>query len=640
MLNSGSSSGLISSDAYPRNASIVDLFEDCAAQTPHAVAVVSGARELTYRQLDDRSNTLALHLLHLGLEPEGTVAVGLARSPDLIVALLAILKAGGAYVPFEASFPADRIAQMIADAGARFTILDQPVAGLDLSALGTRAVTLADVAQAPSNLKPPKTATAAHLAYVMYTSGSTGRPKGVCIEHRAVVRLVRNTNYCDFGPHQTFLLFSPVSFDASTLEIWGPLLNGGKLALMPAGDASLADLGHAIGAHRVTTLWLTAGLFHTMVEQRLDDLAPLRQLIAGGDVLSASHVNRVLARHPQLRLTNGYGPTENTTFSCCHVFDAGSEIADPVPIGRPISHTRIYVLDEALRPVPPGEVGELFVAGDGLARGYLNNAALTAETFLMIDDGVGGTDRAYRTGDRVRLRPDGALTFLGRTDNQIKLRGFRIELNEVELAIQMHGQVLQACVVVEREGLNARHLLAAVKPQSGVAIDAHELKAWLRQRVPPYMVPALIEVVADYPLNANGKIDRERLLAALKDAFARQARDAGAVATSDPTRASLEATIASVWQRTLGVPSVSLDRNFFDLGGDSLRLVAAGNELERALARQIPVVVLLECTTIRKLAARLSENARSGMLPAGPTDDRANRQRAAFSARRPVAKRI
>jgi len=349
------------------------------------------------------------------------------------------------------------------------------------------------------------------LAYVVYTSGSTGRPKGVMVEHRNVVRLVKDTDYCAFGPSEVFLQFAPISFDASTFEIWGALLNGSRLVIMPPALPSLEDLGRVIRKHGVTTLWLTAGLFHVMVEHRLDDLRPLRQLLAGGDVLSPWHVRQVLEKLPSLRLINGYGPTENTTFTCCHTFGGREEVLDPVPIGRPISNTRVYVLDSALRAVPIGTAGELLIAGDGLARGYLNAPELTEAKFLTCMTAEGVTERLYRTGDQARFLQDGTLQFLGRTDNQIKLRGYRIELEEIEAVLRRHPSIRQVCVVAERDGGSVKRLLAYCVPAANVTLSESALREHLQSALPQYMLPEAFVVLNSLPLTANGKVDREKL---------------------------------------------------------------------------------------------------------------------------------
>ncbi|HEX2325066.1 MAG TPA: amino acid adenylation domain-containing protein, partial [Chloroflexota bacterium] len=390
---------------YPAQDTVHGLFAAQAGRTPDAVALSGAGAALTYGELEARANRLAHHLSALGVGPETRVGLCLDRSAGAVVALLGILKAGGAYVPLDPAYPPARLAEMLEDAGVEVLLTESRLAGR-LPATSGRMLLLDDpdlraaVAARPAS-DPSAEVGPDHLVYVMYTSGSTGRPKGVAVTHRGVVRLVKGADYARLGPEEVFLQFAPLSFDASTLELWGPLLNGGRLALLPAGEMpSLADLGRAIRAHGVTTLWLTAGLFHQMVESQLEDLQGLRQLLAGGDVLSVPHVRRVLEGLPACRLINGYGPTECTTFTTCFPVTAEATLVPSVPIGRPIANTEVYVLDRRRQPVPAGVPGELYVGGPGLARGYLGRPGLSAARFVPHPFVPGA--RLYRTGDLVR----------------------------------------------------------------------------------------------------------------------------------------------------------------------------------------------------------------------------------------------
>jgi amino acid adenylation domain-containing protein len=436
---------------YPRTRTIHGLFEEQAALRPEAVAVLFAEQALRYGELNARANRLAHRLRRLGVGRGSLVGLCLRRCPEVAVALLGILKAGAAYVPLDPHYPDERLAFLLRDTAARVVLLHPPTRDRlrpVLERAGARGVDVAEAGGGPGpDGNPEGGATADDLAYVMYTSGSTGSPKGVLVGHRAVVRLVRGTDYCHFGPDEVFLQLAPLSFDASTFEVWGPLLNGGRLAVMPPGPPALDELGAAIRRHGVTTLWLTAGLFHLMVEQRPAELAPLRQLVAGGDVLSAAHVNRALEALADGVVVNGYGPTESTTFACCFRMGKGYRAGQAVPIGRPIANTTAYVLDEGRRPVPVGVAGELYLGGDGLAHGYLNNPGLTRERFVPDPFSAEPGARLYRTGDRVRWRGDGNLEFLGRFDSQVKFLGHRIEPGEIEATILQHPVVSQAAVV-------------------------------------------------------------------------------------------------------------------------------------------------------------------------------------------------
>jgi acyl carrier protein len=384
-------------------------------------------------------------------------------------------------------------------------------------------------------------------------------------------------------------------------------------------------------------MWLTAGLFSLMVEQRLEDLAPLSQLLAGGDVLPARHVRRVLDTHPGCTLINGYGPTENTTFTCCHVMRSGDAIPDSVPIGRPISNTRVYILDQNKLPVPPGETGELYAAGDGVARGYLNSPDATSEKFVRDPYAADASARMYRTGDLARWREDGTVEFLGRIDTQVKILGYRIEPGEIEAALLSHSAVKQVCVVPHTDENGSKRLVAyyVAAPESGVAVA--DLKKFLAEKLPAFMVPALFVALPALPLTPNGKIDRAALPAP-GSATAPQPAGAEPSASSAPGEApasELEQNLIALWKRIIRVDSVGLDDNFFDIGGDSLLLVAVHSNLQKTLQIEIPVTDLFEFTTVRTLARRLgSQKAPAASAALSDSQLQAQRQRDAFARQR------
>ena len=436
---------------YPREATIAGLFEAQAGRTPDAPAVTFEAERLTYQDLNEQADRLAHYLRAGGVGPEVRVGICLERSLQLVIAVLGVLKAGGVYVPLDPSQPQERLRFLLADAQVGVVLTERrhlerwtPGGPATVVCLDSERAAIARMPQGPLQ----SGASAEHLAYVMYTSGSTGQPKGVAVPHRAVVRLVRDTNYFRGGPEEVFLQLAPMAFDASTFELWGALLTGSHLVIAPPGALSLEEIGRIVQQSRVTTLWLTAGLFHLMVDERLEDLRGVRQLFAGGDVLSVAHVKRVLREVPGCRLVNGYGPTESTTFACCHPITS-EDLQASVPIGRPIANTTVYVLDRRLNLVPVGIPGELYLGGAGLARGYLCRPGLTAERFVpapatIAGDGPGG--RLYRTGDRVRWRANGTLEFLGRLDQQVKVRGYRVEPGEIEVTLCEHPAVQGAAV--------------------------------------------------------------------------------------------------------------------------------------------------------------------------------------------------
>ncbi|HSF41305.1 MAG TPA: non-ribosomal peptide synthase/polyketide synthase [Thermoanaerobaculia bacterium] len=560
---------------YPREMPIHRLFEEQAALHPERVALVWDGGEMTYGELDRRANGLAWHLLSVGISPESPVGVALDRSAGLVAAFLGILKAGGAYVPLDPADPAARRSFLLEEAGVSLGVTEET---LETTAAREDA--------------PPIPVPVDALAYGLFTSGSTGKPKAVGVPHRAVVRLVRGADYADFGPDQVFLQLAPTAFDASTLEIWGPLLNGGRLVLFPSRTPSLSELEEAVVRHGVTTLWLTAGLFHQVVESRIGSLRGLRQLLAGGDVLSPAAVNRVLAELPGCALINGYGPTENTTFTCCHTVRAPIPPGASVPIGRPIANTRVHVLDASFRPVPDGVPGELFAGGDGLARGYLGRPELTAERFVPDPSGEPG-GRLYRTGDRARRRPGGEIEFLGRMDQQVKIRGFRVEPGEVEVALARHPQVREAVVVAGEDGSGARRLVAYVVPEEEPGPASSELRIFLREILPEPLVPTVFVVLDRIPLTPNGKVDRRAL----------PAPDAAAAAREYVApRNAVEEILAEIWTEVLSVPRVGAEDDFFELGGHSLLAVRLTSRVYDILGIRLPVRAVFDAPTLGELA--------------------------------------
>jgi amino acid adenylation domain-containing protein/non-ribosomal peptide synthase protein (TIGR01720 family) len=594
---------------------IQELFEQQVAKFGDEIAVICHHQTITYSELNIKANQLAYHLKSLGVQPEIAVGICTHRSLDFIIGILAILKAGGFYVPLDPTYPQERLEFLIEDAQIQVLLTQQQhipqLPDLPIFCFDTDTPNLT---QHPTT-NPVNHTTPENLAYVMYTSGSTGVPKGVCIPHRGVVRLVKDCNYVNLSADESILQAAPIAFDASTFEIWGALLNGSRLVILSSQQPTLAEIGQAITQHQITTLWLTAGLFHLMVDEHLESLKSVKQLIAGGDVLSAAHINKLLQTHPECRVINGYGPTENTTFTCCHTVTDICE-SNTVPIGRPINNTQVYILDNHLNPVPVGVPGELYIAGDGLARGYLNQPTLTAEKFinwgLLKSRGAGEQGSRgdliphaqcpiphalYKTGDRARYLADGTIQYLGRLDNQVKIRGFRIELGEIEAVLNQHPAVKE-CVVIARE----KQLIAYFIPSD---TTPDNLREFLQQRLPDYLIPHFFVALETLPLTVNGKVDRQKLPAPEITSF------------PDGTvpRNHIEAKLVEIWSSVLNLSQVSIYDNFFALGGDSIlaiQVIAKANQL----GLQLTPKQLFQYQTIAEVEAVVTVD-KSSLLPQG-----------------------
>jgi len=598
--------------AYPREHTIPQLFVEQVEQTPDAIALVFGNEQLTYRELNERANKLAHHLRDSGVGPDVPVATCLERSVETIVSLIAILKAGGAYVPLEANYPAERLELMLEDSGVGVLITNELLLDtLPANWRGRKVVCVDrdnDLISSRSSADINSTVTSDNLAYIMYTSGSTGVPKGISVTHRNVVRLVKNTNYFTFDRSQIFLQNAPIAFDASTFEIWGSLLNGARLVLMPAQTPTLEELGEAFRQYSITTVWLTAGLFHMMVDERPQELATLRQLLAGGDVVFVSHVRRAIDALKEGQFINCYGPTENTTFTCCCPLSSLPPEATSVSLGRPISNTQVYVVDQQLLPVPAGATGELYIGGEGLARGYNNRPDLTAERFVPDPfSGVPGS-RLYRTGDLTRHMPDGQVDFIGRRDFQVKVRGFRIELEEVEAALGSHFSIRQ-CVVTTRNDGTDKRLVAYVVPENTETITAADMRSFLREKLPEYMVPTQFVTLDALPLTPNGKVDR-RALSTFEVKTPGMSKDYLA------PRTPVEELLVGIWTEVLDISRLGIRDNFFDLGGHSLHATQLASRVREVFQKAIPIRVLFESPTIEAMAAFIeSERHASDKVP-------------------------
>ncbi|MEY5097838.1 MAG: hypothetical protein RJA36_557, partial [Pseudomonadota bacterium] len=569
-------------------------------RSPEAVALAWEGGELSYAELNARANRLAHRLRGLGVGPGELVGVCAGRSPGLVVGMLAILKAGGAYVPLDPGYPRERLAFMHEDAALR-VVLTEAAAPQGLPTAALTAVALEPGLGGWSDgsaANPAAVAGAASPAYLIYTSGSTGQPKGVAVDHRAVVRLVCGTDYVRLGAGDSVALLSNPAFDAATFEVWGALLNGARLVVTPREVAlDPQRLSDFLGRERISTLFLTTALFNEIVRARPEAFAGVGQLLFGGEACDVRRVRECLAAAPPRRLLHVYGPTETTTFATWHEVLEVPPQAASVPIGRPIANATAHVLDAYLQPVPLGVVGELYIGGEGVALGYWRREELTAQRFVPDPFDARPGARLYRTGDRVRRLADGSIEFQGRADQQVKLRGFRIEPGEIEARLAEHPLIGQALVLVREDDAGERRLVAYVLPRSGgeAGVPA-ELKAWLGQRLPEYMVPSAFVPLAQLPLTPNGKVDRKALPAPRG-----QEVGAGQLAARDP----LEQAVAGVWGELLGRPVAGVHEDFFELGGHSLLAVRVLGRLRGLFGVELPVRALFEAPTVAGLAHRL-----------------------------------
>ncbi len=593
---------------YPSNRCIHQLFEEQVERTPDSVAVVLAGEQLTYAELNRRANQLAHHLRDAGVEPEVCVGLCMERSVEMIIGLLGVLKAGGAYVPLDPSYPLERLAFMLADIQASVVLTQEHLLRTLPEEHRAQAICLDTNWEsiARQNEQNPNTAVSTdNLAYIIYTSGSTGAPKGVGVIHRGVVRLVKETNYARLGPTEVFLQLAPLAFDASTFETWGSLLNGARLVLLPSHQPSLEELGQALKRYRVTTLWLTAGLFHQMVDHQLEDLKQVRQLLAGGDVLSGAHVERFLAAADGSTLINGYGPTENTTFTCCHSMWKPDRAAASVPIGRPVANTEVYILDRNLRPVAQGCVGELYIGGCGLARGYFNRPGLTAEKFIPHPFGTKAGARLYRSGDLARYSFDGNIEFLGRIDRQAKVRGFRVEPGEIEAVLGQHATVLENVVVAREDAPGEKRLTAYLVTRDDQPLEMSELRSFLKRKLPEHMIPTSFVLLDELPLTSSGKVDRRAL----------PAPDQARLETEEMfvvPRTPIEEALAAIWAEVLGVKHVSIRDNFFAVGGHSLLATQIISRVRKVLQVELPLSSIFEEPTVGGLAKTIQAKINAG----------------------------
>ncbi|MCL4201942.1 MAG: amino acid adenylation domain-containing protein [Pirellulaceae bacterium] len=603
---------------YPRDSGLAELFEAQAANNPEATAVSCGAQRLSYRELNERSNQLASYLESLGVERGTLVAVCLERSIEWIVGLLAIVKAGGTYVPLAAEYPRERLRTMLLDCGAPVVVTDSSCVDAVREFAGR--LVLVDQDRAETNRQPtenvPPRSSGGDLAYLMYTSGSTGRPKGTGIPQRAIARLVLNADYVQLTSDDVVAQAANASFDAATFEIWGALLNGARLELLDRQTVTMPDpLRAKIDSAGITTMFVTTALLNQLVGESPEVFSGLKHLLFGGEAVTPHYVRQLLRGGGPRRLLHVYGPTETTTFATWQLVEHVPDDATTIPIGRPIANTTVYLLDDRMQPVPVGTAGEIYIGGDGVAVGYWNRPELTAERFVSDPFARDQGQRLYRTGDLARWRPDGAVEFLGRVDGQVKLRGFRIEPGEIEAVLARHAAV-GACAVAVRVNRRGDKCLVAYFVATATAAPAtEELREFLAQSLPDYMIPAAFVRVPSLPLTPNGKVDH----ASLPDwqAFEDNQRSRYLAPST-----STQIRLAKIWAEVMRMDRVGLHDNFFELGGHSLLGVKMFSRIEREFHTSLPMATLFQAPTVESLAHQIDTASmvrqRSLLVPIQP----------------------
>jgi amino acid adenylation domain-containing protein len=581
---------------YPRNKTMMELFAEQVQRRGEELAVVCGQEKISYAELDRRSNQLARYLRNLGVGPEKLVGISVERSIHMVLAMVGILKAGGAYVPIDPAYPPDRLRFMAEDSDIAVWLTQGHLANR-IPQLKAHVVWLDrdwdEIAQQSDNgfqiqVFPE------NLAYVIYTSGSTGLPKAAAVSHSSMIRLLRETNYIQFQGDEVVAQTVNMSFDPSTFEIWGALLNGCRLAII--GNEVLLDVesfAAEIIDKGVQVMFLATALFNEVGRLKPTIFNSVKSLLFGGEVVYPVTAAAVLEHGGPERLVNVYGPAECSTFSSWYLVREVAKDAPSVPVGKPVANTQLYVLDRNMNLEPVGIMGKVYIGGEGLARGYWRRPELTAERFVPDPYGQPG-GRLYTTGDLARWMEDGNLEFFGRQDNQIKIRGFRVELGEIEIALLQHGGVRNCAVLMKTLG-SGKQLVAYI---SGEA-KADELKNYLKAKLPDYMVPAIYVMLPELPLSTNGKVDR-RALPEVEDGAVPEIEE-GATEAITP----VEELVADLWKEVLGVARVAMRSNFYDLGGHSLLALRVVSRINDYFQTGLSVRTLLEYPVLMEFAQRL-----------------------------------
>lgn len=605
---------------FDKSKGVPEIVRRHALSAPEAIAIICDQQQMTYGELDRISDNLAAYLVCCGVAKGDVVCLFVPRALETVVAQLAILKAGAAYLPLDPAYPLEHLKYVVEECQPKVIFTsDEDLSRLaSLGGPQSRTVDLVSTLRRQDRFDVPQfpAILGTDLAYVMYTSGSTGRPKGVAVPHVGITRLVLEQNFVNLGLQDVVLHSTTISFDASTMDVWGALLNGATLVIMAKANFSLTDIDDLIRKTGVTSATITTGLFNLLADYLHEELPSLRQIRFGGEVASTPHVKRFLTAHPSCVLTNVYGPTEAiciaTTFDIPPEFSAGE-----VPIGRPIAHTQVYLLNDDFQAVGPGQIGQIAIAGDGLALGYYNRPDLTQDRFVVLDMGNGPV-RCYLTGDMAVMDEDGQFHFRGRRDRQVKINGKRIELEEIEAALRRHPRLAEA-VVECRECAGSKQIIAYLRPSNAQDLSNKNfipsVLEQLRNSLPAYMVPNASLLMSEFPLTRAGKIDRASLPLPVTERIE---------ATSIRSRS--EEIVERLWRQALGLEVVPVDRNFFDLGGTSLQLMRVHAGLEAELGERCDLVALFKHTTIRDMA-RFLDGREQAPAQAAVADQRGALQR-------------